>query len=132
METLSITCCVLEKYFDKSILHFNFSKDIKIKIFLCIEYTTVKDIFCWYFEEKDFEYREGQEQCCFSFGEKRFSLAGATNVASDISALTCTLLDYVRDYTDENKEVAVPLKHIKITKTSINNLAENIVDLLEG
>ena len=131
METISVTSCVLEKYFSKSILHFNFSDDIKIKIFLPVEYSIVKEIFNEYFEEKDFEYKGEQPQCCFTFGEKRLSLGSATNIASDVSALTCTLLGYVNDYNEGKECEAVPLSHIKITKYSIDSIAKSIIELLE-
>lgn len=131
METISVTSCVLEKYFSKSILHFNFSDDIKIKIFLSVEYSIVRQIFNEYFKEEDFEYRGEQPQCCFTFGEKRFTLSGATNLASDVSALTCQLLTYVNDYNKGKECEAVPLRHIKIGKYSIDSMAKSIVELLE-
>ena len=131
METLFVTCCVLEQYFDKSILHFNFSDDIKIKIFLCIEYSTVKEIFDEYFQETDFEYRGEQPQWCFTFGDKRLSLAGALTLSSDVSATTCQLLDYVRDYAEKEREVRVNLDSIVLNEYSIKSIAKNIVELLE-
>ena len=133
METLSVTSCVLEQYFKKSILHFNFSDDIKIKIYLCIEYSTAKDTFNDFFQETDFEYRGEQPQCCFTFGEKHLPLKGAISVSNNVSSLMCINLGYVRDNLKNSDEQCegVPLKMALISKYNIKKIAENIVKLLE-
>ena len=133
METLSITSFVLEQYFDKSILNFNFSDDIKIKIWLDIDFSIVKDIFDEYFKEKGWEYREKEKpKFCFTFGEKRLSLKHTISLSNDVSALMCTKLDYVRTNLQSDKKCeGVPLKLALIRENNIHKIAENIVELLE-
>ena len=132
METLSVTSCVLEKYFDKSILHFNFNDDIKIKIYLPIDSSIVKETFGDYLKEQNFEYRGKQPQYCFTFGGKHLPLKGAISLTNSVSFTACTLLDYIRDYADKSKtHESVPLKYMVMDKYTITKIAEQILELLE-
>ena len=138
METLSTDCFMIESYYEKTILYFNFDKYQIIKVWLCMEYSTVKEIFNEYFNEVELEGRfkgrdEGEQTCFFTFGEKHLSLKNALHLSNNFNFLMCTKLDYVRDYLkkSDKKCESVPLKCSLINKYDISKLAEHIVNFLE-
>ena len=132
MENLFVTSFVLERSHENTLLHFNFNENIKIRIYLSIEYSIVKNIFREYFNENldTVDYKKGEQQCWFSL-KKHLTLRGAINLVNRVSNLTCELLDYVRDYTREDCEVRVPVKYIVITEKHLSNIAKNIIHSLE-
>ena len=136
MEAFATDCFMIEPYFNKTILYFNFDKYHIIKVWLCMEYSTVKEIFNEYFKEVESENKPTKEEephCFFTFGEKHLSLINAIHLSNGFNSLMCTKLGYVRNYLKKSDEKCefVPLECSLISNYDIRKLAERIVEFLE-
>ena len=136
METFTTDCFMIESYFNNTILYVNFDMRHIIKLFICMEYSIVKEIFDEYFKEVESENKptkEEEQHCFFTFREKRISLEYAIHLSNEFNSLMCTKLDYVRNYLkkSDKKCESVPLKCSLINKYDIRKLAELIVEFLE-
>lgn len=139
METFTTDCFRIESYYKKTILYFNFDEYHIIKVWLCMEYSTVKEIFAEHFKEIEVEGRfkdrdEVDPYCFFTFGKKHLSLKNAIHLSNGFNSLMCTKLDYVRNYLgkSDKKCESVPLEVSLIDEYDINKLAERIIEFLEG
>lgn len=129
MENLSVTSFTVDNYCRKSLLCFKFTDIIKIKIYLPLKYSIVKEVFNDYFEEVYCENPEVEPRCCFTFGKKHLPLFGAVSISNQVSSWSCEMLEDVRDY-DEKRD-NFPIHCIGFNEYTIMEIAKRIIELLK-